>query len=358
MRKMRIFIIILMSVVGAFPALAGHVADIAARLGLENVRGDTLLRRESVSRTKDIVVCAGGNGIDHVGLSLFSPEFKDIVDREICNFVERVLLDVALQSSSSDGRALLKRMKVGLRLGEIPYGNPGFTDIRRVVDRIEHPSSFDIRKADAAYEVEIRFGSGALVLNFPSSRELIYGKDKKESDCDLFAMLERGEDSLEKPQIRLPSGLEQYGDGMMMMRGRSFLLDRLNDTSFYTSVGNEPVWCAEQPEESLRNALLGVADGKINLRLRHRMYGGFTPDLEIALSDLQIRFGAEFERYAAVERLDDGRLQCVLVLRNSRFDFIHMLVMSGAVEDYFSPDSIMESDFFSNIPQNYIKSLF
>ena len=52
-----------------------------------------------------------------------------------------------------------------------------------------------------------------------------------------------------------------------------------------------------------------------------------------------------------------GNLQTLIVMNHKSLNYVHLLRVSVSKEKLFKPGLILEGDFYSNIPQHYIKTL-
>ena len=91
--------------------------DIASQLPSKYlVKRDTIMPCPDICRNKSIVILHDEKRrISHLGISLFSKETKEIINRPVCDFVERLLLELALTKDKNSVIAMLDRNKIILR---------------------------------------------------------------------------------------------------------------------------------------------------------------------------------------------------------------------------------------------------
>jgi hypothetical protein len=121
--------------------------------------------------------------ISHLGISLFSDETKELLNLPVCNFIERMMLELVLETSTENLTHKLDRLKLTLTKNGLPYGEVRFPSISNVLEEIQMPAQFSILKEDDRYAAVWKYNrEDQFVFTFPASHELIFGTDKKESD--------------------------------------------------------------------------------------------------------------------------------------------------------------------------------
>jgi hypothetical protein len=303
--------------------------------------------------------------IEHLGVSLFSNETKELINKPICNFVERILLDLLLHEKKGMLQWKLDEFHITLTNTGIPI--EPVKNLALLLNSMKEPVQFVLNQEDKKYRIVWFFETGnGLDMTFPANRELIFGTNKKESDYQLSETLsiQHCTDSAVTryyfPETRFDS--IQPKTGFSVRKGRFFMLKQLNSDRLCQQGENNrfyPVFDVRYPEISLKNLLLTPQlKSSLQLHIKHRMYGRFTPEFTIALNDFTCFFQKEYESYCFVERTEKGVLEATLILHNRRYNYIHMLLVTTTPETLFKPDGILQADFSTNIPQDNIKSLF
>lgn len=339
---------------------AGNVTSLFSELKLNGVVScDTTLLLSRVSKSKPVTIEWGDSHPSHIGISLFSPQMKDMINHEICNFVERLFLELSLFPSTNEAISYLHRHKISLTRNNETYGNGSFTNIRTSIEEITQPSLFNINNTKGTFTVTLEYGVfNNIRISFPASRELIFGIDKKESDLDVSAKLQTKNKHKKISKKFSTADLVRYKTGISKLPGNMFIINRLRNDAYYLNMSTTPVYSAKLPHESIANLMQGIIDTGIRLEVKHRMYGKFTPDFIIGLNDLFNSFSEGFDIYTGSQVLDDGRIQCITIFHNHLYNYLHMLIVTASKEQYFNSEAVLDADFFSNIPQHYIKKLF
>lgn len=339
--------------------------QILADLKLPESLCDTALDIPTISAKKIIIECDPITQSKHIGISLFSPETKQMIGRPICEFLERLALQLCMSQSVIETTTYLEREKINLTFNGKPYGSSQFRSIKKVIDAALIPSDFQLTNVKKRFHAVFYFNLfDRLEIEFPASRELIFGTDKKAADKEVYATLLSETEVVGFPPHNLPSieSLQQDSTGLYVSKGKSFMIDILNENKYYTLNNNnklEVLFSQKFPEESIRNLMWGITGVDPTFYVTHRMYGGYTPSFDLRLSKLFQTFGDDFTPYIGTQILDEQTLQCVIVFHNHTFNYLHMIVCSIPIREIDSiATKTIKADFFSNIPQHNLKKLF
>ena len=307
------------------------------------------------------------NEIEHLGISLFSPETKQMINLPVCNFIERVSLELLLQKTEPLTQKKLKEYQISLEKKGKLLGNTKISSIENLLSNLKQPVRFDLHQHDGTYYASWEQEDGELyILTFPASRELIFGTNKKESDLTLSEQLSENiceNLSLNKLNVQKQE-LETIPNHktVFLKRGNPFDIPELNSDTYYEQDSNGillPVNSHVYPAFLLKNMLL-IPQFKTTLKLhvKHRMYGNFTPEFDIKPSNFICFFQPEFDIYCFVDDSKEEIIKATVVLYNRMFNYIHLLSVKTTVSTLFQKNGILEAEFFSNIPQHNIKNLF
>ena len=307
--------------------------------------------------------------ISHLGISLFSDETKELLNLQVCNFIERMMLELVLETSSENLMQKLDRLKLTLTKNGLPYGEVRFSSISNVLDELELPAQFSLLREDDKFAAVWNYNRDyQFVFTFPASRELIFGIDKKESD-DILSKTLFGSGRLcnETNSVSAETVTEanlsfDRGKNIYTNKGVEFMLAMLNSNTYYQKKGNvfELLFEKEFPAESFTNLILKNM-GNLNhkLHVTHRMYGNFSPDFDISLKEFLCYFQDDFNMYAAAfpDAKDSKQMKLTVILRNMEYNYIHLLIVTAPVNNIFSRDGQLTAEFYSNIPQQSIRNL-
>lgn len=324
---------------------------------------DSIFNCSHIIKKKSLIISYNNkHEVKHLGISLFSPETKEIINLPVCNFIERTMLELALQQSANEVAARLKQSRIILRKNGLEFNNGFFTSINSTLDAMQNPVQFSIHK-DSCYTVLWKYGDNdVLTMSFPISRELIFGTDKKESDqitiesfsetiCD---SVEVRNSSVMVSDLQLKSNSDIY-----IKKGSTFLTGKINSDTYFQRSGSkyQLVFNSEYPAESLANLLTSRQGKSLVLKINHRMYGGFTPEFSIPLNRFLCLFSKGFSTYCILKRLDLDQVQVSAVLHNDDFGYIHLLRIRTTSRELFANNGILTADLYTNIPQHNLKNL-
>ena len=340
--------------------------DISSQLPSDYfANNDTIIPCPDLCKNKSIVILHNDKGqVSHIGISLFSKETKEILNQAICDFIERAFLELALESDDKAVLSMLDRNKINIMRNGINFGKGSVTSIKEVLQKIEEPVTFSLNKKGLdSYTAAWEYGNNLLTFNFPSNRELILGINKKESDDILHLQLKENycNDTYENNGfISADNRLVQSPDpAVFINKGDTFILKLMNEDTYYkkTKKGYELIFDRQFPTESLSNLFFGhQANNNLKIRVKHSMYGNFSPEFEMKFSDFICFFKDDFKIYTA-SYVKGGELHSTIVFQNRNYNYIHLLKIKTTEDNVFNKNGVLTASFNSNIPQHNISNL-
>ncbi len=328
---------------------------------------DTILPCPQVSFGKLLVMKYNeSHQLAHLGISLFSPSTKEMINLPVCNFLERLLLEIAITKDRNSIKEKLKRNQIRLQWNEADFGTRNFTSIKPLLVELEDPAQFVLNWDSVGYTAIWRYGNtqNVFTITFPASRELVLGTNKKESDELLSKQLQHSKGIKYTPETDVvsPQNLYRTSDpALFIKKGNTFMYPIVNSNIYYkeTGKGYTQIYETSYPFESLSNCFLGNrTDYLLKLHINHRMYGNFSPEFEMGLADFVHFFRKEFDIYTAFDKTDTDPVKLTVILQNKQLNYIHMLLIQAPKAFLFQQGGVLSANFYSNIPQHYVKSLF
>jgi len=333
-------------------------------------QADSIFNCAGLVKGKSLIVNYNSSReIDHIGISLFSNETKLLINLPVCNFIERMLLELVLEEKKKNANALLDRHKMHVSRNGVEYETKFFTSIEAALDNISTPSQFGLLKEPERFSAVWNFNqTDQFVFSFPASRDLIFGTDKKESDEMLNKSLFGGDKLCLQNDGMLGEVISDADVSLDRKRniyirnGSEFILAILNSDTYYKKEGDvfELLFSKDYPAESLVNLIQkNYRKEELNhkLHITHKMYGNFSPDFDISLKELLCFFSDDYDVFTAVTSTDSKELKLTAVFHSKDYNFVHLLLIKTPVENIFLKDGILTADFFTNIPQHSIRSL-
>ena len=327
---------------------------------------DSIFDCPQVLQGKSLVVNYNAkNEVSHLGVSLFSPETKQIINPLVCNFLERMMLELLLLKTQKKILNTLKYNNIDIRKNGVKYGQGSFTSIADELNRLQNAVNFRLTKG-SVYSVdwEESDNRNSFTVTFPISRELIFGTDKKESDQNIGDLFENTEDcflSVKKESISAEELTPLEGTDLYVKKGNIFLKNSISSDVYYKRSDNkyQLFFDADFPELALVNMFITRQFNKnITLKIKQRMYGGFTPEFSVSLNKFFCIFDKGFDTYCIVPFPQQDNIKISVVLHNRDFDYIHLLRIKTTTGNIFSEKGILEADLYTNIPKHNLTNLF
>ena len=332
---------------------------------------DSIFSCPQLVKNKSLIVNYNDAGeISHLGISLFSNETKMLLNMPVCDFIERMMLELVLEQSNDNILHKLDRLKMTLSKNGLVFGKSTFTSISQVLDELQLPAKFSLMKEDEKFAAVWDYNQQEqFVFAFPASHELIFGTDKKESDellnKSLFGSGMICNDSNTSGGAAVTeAGLAYNRDkDFYTQKGTEFILPTVNSNIYYKKKSNtfELLFTKDLPLESFANLVMrNMGDMNHKLHVTHRMYGNFSPDFDISLQEFLCYFKDDFNFFVGAtfpDTKDPSKIKLTAILRNKEYSFLHLLIISASVDNLFSQGGLLTAEFYSNIPQNNIRNL-
>ena len=325
---------------------------------------DSVFRCPQLANGKQFIVCHDANGqITHMGMSVFTDELKALSSPVLCNFIERLMLEILLRKNDRERLKFMNEERFKMMLNGYPFGHERFRQFSDCLPLFEENSASSFKEYDRGYSFNLENPDASFVIAFPKDRELIFGTDKAEQDSAIGELLAAS--TLDRLSIAIPSAqsLRDEGNNVWRLPGSAFLIDSLRSDLFFRMDGNEikPIFQPDDPVHSVQNLLMGQVDvPRVVLEINHKQYGLKTPRYRLSVAQTLNALCDENTRSFAVGRLVNGGrdISGVLVIYNPKFQFINMLMMTIDRETLFDPTAVIPVYLYTNVPQQNILNLF
>ena len=333
---------------------------------------DTIVLCPEICESKSLVIQYNKkNQVSHIGISMFSKETKEIINEPVCDFIERLFLELAIAKDKSSIVAILNKYRITLQQNGMDFGTRYGNSLNTILEEIKDPAYFALQtsketnesKNIMSYAAVWKYGNDeTLLLRFPANRELIFGTDKKESDGILYDQLRENQCSDSIAPVNADAGLLVMAgkDNLYVNRGDTFMLPAINANTYYkkTNEGYKLIYDKKYPEESLSNLIVGYSNNKnLRLHIKHLMYGNFSPEYEMKLTDFLCFFKNDFNIYTVSYAKGEDEIKSTVVFQNKQLNYIHLLLITASESSIFDNNGVMTAYFYSNIPQQSIKNL-
>jgi hypothetical protein len=154
-----------------------------------------------------------------------------------------------------------------------------------------------------------------------------------------------------------------YDDNIWVSGGLCYMIDSLRNDVFLTRSG-QAVWDSKSyPVETMRNILMSaVVPVRLNgmtLEITPHTYNRDIPKFRIPMSQfLGYIQNQGFEFYTGDAGRNGDRYQCLLVMYNTIYNYLHMLSVSFTPDQLDAGQTVIKADLSTFIPQHNIKNLF
>ncbi|MDR2385349.1 MAG: hypothetical protein LBD80_06790 [Tannerella sp.] len=317
----------------------------------------------TVIKGKEIVVEYDSSQIiSHLGISLFAKETKKAVNTVVCNFIERILLELVLQATPEDMFRKMEEYKIAISKNGQIYNISRIKSLPSVLEKIRHDTPFAIQKEQKTYTAVWDFNDGDILsITFPSDRELVSGENKKEADEMLNKALSEYQC---RQNISLDTIYSSYGltfipeTNIYKKEGLYYITDSINENVYYAKQ-SDSLFCIVDDDSNVLASVSNLFQGHISgsnvmLEVKHHGYGNLQPEIRISLKDFVCLFRNDFNLYCAVRDKETDEMSITLVLYNKYLDYIHLLSVTTTKTQVLQRKDILKADFYSNIPQYHI----
>jgi len=341
-----------------------RIARMIESMPMKDIPLQGVFRCPELSNTVMFYTEARDGVTEQLGARLFPDEIRSntLYDPVIIGFIERLWVELLLRKTTESQISLLKEYGVRIVLGGYPLGSGNFSRLSQALDVINSMNSFSTNIGGTELDVQIRTATGnTLHIYIPASRDLLFQYDKKEHEERLVKELFNSR----KPyrQVDRVINMLPYDDNIWVSGGLCYMIDSLRNDVFLTRSG-QAVWDSKSyPVETMRNILMSaVVPVRLNgmtLEITPHTYNRDIPKFRIPMSQfLGYIQNQGFEFYTGDAGRNGDRYQCLLVMYNTIYNYLHMLSVSFTPDQLDAGQTVIKADLSTFIPQHNIKNLF
>lgn len=341
-----------------------RIARMIESMPMKDIPLQGVFRCPELSNTVMFYTEARDGVTEQLGARLFPDEIRSntLFDPVIIGFIERLWVELLLRKTTESQISLLKEYGVRIVLGGYPLGSGNFSRLSQALDVINSMNSFSTNIGGTELDVQIRTATGnTLHIYIPASRDLLFQYDKKEHEERLVKELFNSR----KPyrQVDRVINMLPYDDNIWVSGGLCYMIDSLRNDVFLTRSG-QAVWDSKSyPVETMRNILMSaVVPVRLNgmtLEITPHTYNRDIPKFRIPMSQfLGYIQNQGFEFYTGDAGRNGDRYQCLLVMYNTIYNYLHMLSVSFTPDQLDAGQTVIKADLSTFIPQHNIKNLF
>lgn len=341
-----------------------RIARMIESMPMNEVPVQGIFRCPELSTTIMFYTEARDGMTEQLGARLFPDVIRTntLYDPVIIGFIERLWVELLLRKTTESQISLLKEYGVRIVLGGYPLGSGNFSRLSQALDVINSMNSFSTNIGGTELDVQIRTATGnTLHIYIPASRDLLFQYDKKEHEERLVKELLNSR----KPYRQADRFINMlpYDDNIWVSGGLCYMIDSLRNDVFLTKSG-QAVWDSKSyPVETMRNILMSaVVPVRLNgmtLEITPHTYNRDIPKFRIPMSQfLGYIQNQGFEFYTGDAGRNGDRYQCLLVMYNTIYNYLHMLSVSFTPDQLDAGQTVIKADLSTFIPQHNIKNLF
>ena len=284
--------------------------------------------------------------IKHLGLNIFNPEWKNMLDENLLNYIERdLLLQVATEDAGTDSMIIFN------------VGNLG--DIKHV----DQNTACNITTIDSSIlSVEWTLDNGKhILLSVPVSYDILLGGTRAEIEEAFISQLKRS-NSHRNIDIEIdPAGLQPYGETEYILPGLWYINDQISRNIYlYSDKDFSYVWDKERPLESISNLFIcdaGDVKPVVDLTIVKHDYGEkeeIRTDIENLISVAEIEGCVP---YWGVESYENGIITGSLFLNHPGQYYDHVLKIECNPEEIIAGKGKIKAKAYLYIPTNNVSNL-
>lgn len=282
-----------------------------------------------------LTIHANKGCIDHIGLQLFSEEFRLKANTPVFDFLERYFLQLkfppevktATMMTHDDGFHFLK-------------GSLATIDGLRPTDNFSY--SYDQRHYQATWS---RGGNTLLSVRFPVEYELISGENKIEAENNLTANLQS-------------TRVTDQNDPPRMVDEATYITKDFSNRLYRT--GGSLVASKRHPAETVANMMLSLpAARNYSLNITQVCYGFKKAVFSIALQQwITFCRNNGCELYFGLEDITRDRVEAVVIAVNEQENYNHVLTVSVPIRAISQQHGTIDARLYPYLPTHNIRNLF
>lgn len=299
--------------------------------------------------------------ITHIGYSVFSTSQRQGIGREVCNFLERYLLELDIPTReyiSTHQRLIEDRVKV-------VKGKFDFQNMRQLCEDTTICINLQTMN-DKEYIMGWRRDSiWQLVVSIPIEYDLLFGTNMDERERRLAEELELA--NFVKDSLIIDKGAKirkAWQDNYYTVKGGAYLLPNLNANQYLWKDEKgkfRPIYNKTYPIESLANLFTSNAvDNDFNLEIRIRKYGFKTDTLHVPLKKWMSycqQTGCK-AYFGIIDFKSESNAVCLVIMHNTKLGYNHIMKVTFPMALFEKRKGIVPAKLNSYVNYTRIKNLF
>lgn len=303
--------------------------------------------------------------IHHLGIALFNDDFINYFGETICNFHERLFLELCLLPDIEINKHC-KEHNLFLSVEKLTGNNIlAKKDIEKTINFIREDNTRYILVKDSLYcSSTWENDTKKIELFFPSTFSLISGMDKKEAD-DLF---EKELKNLTFPGYATEVLLVEKQDlhpirkDVLVKYGKTIFIKEMTSNLYFThkkGEGYSLIYDQKYPVESLSNMIIYPDKNtqKLSVKVKHNAYGGEIKEYNANFFDFLMFLDCDYNTYIGIEKATKESLNFTIIFQNKYYNCHHLLYIETSPDIIFNGEKHLTGTLYTYIPNHNIKDL-
>jgi len=305
------------------------------------------------------------HNICHIGVSIFPESVKNDAGKPVCDFQERLFLELLLQKDETKARKLLEEYKVQYLEPNLGFGS-FYNSLNHFLNFASGANEYVLTKDSLTWLSLWHNSNQTLSLRFPSNFDLILGMDKKEAEIWIAKQLQHFHcKSSDYFPIFIDSmELEPLNPEVYVKRGNHLFAQNMN-SNLYFSTPTDSSWFnllydRKFPVESITNLFNYPnqnAEG-MYLQIKQVAYGGNAPSYKIKLSDFQCFMRDDNVVFCGIEKCSADVVEFSVIYQNRYYNCYHLLFIQTTPKILFDKTAALQGLFYTFIPNQNINNLY
>ena len=286
------------------------------------------------------------DSVIHIGLNLFNQDWKQVIDPDLLDYIERdLLLQIAGAKEADDSMIVF-------RVGNL-------ADMKSVSPE----SSCNITAVDnSILSVDWTRANGSHVLiSAPISYDVLRGGSRSEIESAFISKLKQ-EGSQRKVEIEIDAtALQPYGESDYILPGEHYINEYITRNIYlYSDNESEFIWDSKHPLESVSNLFIcgtGNGDTDVDLTVMKHEYGE-KEQLKTSVENLiAIAEKEGCVPFWGLENYENGKVTGSLFLYNPRQGYDHVVKIECVPEEIIAGDGKIIAKAYLFIPSNNVSNI-
>lgn len=301
--------------------------------------------------------------VNDIGVSL---DFLNVDDILIKDFIERKVLELIVAKDANEVQLVLDRSKSRVLLNGNDYKEFPKWNIMDGIAVLKSVKTISYTIEKGAFQLLVGDGKNNFGITFPVNIQVVTDKDKKELESELKnVLLEMNPQEIADFKMEQKLSMEIVGSSIFMNNTDFIGIAEVNNATYYTHDKTNklvPVHNDDYLIESYVNMFHFLNDEtkNVQIEIEQDMYGNVKSHFSLPLSKLHAYCKAnDMKVYVGIENVNGSNIEGVVILKNEKLKFVHMLHTNCNMQQVFLGHSKgINLKLYSYIPYDNINNLF